>query len=806
MVFRQQEIDTQFFTPRAYQQELVEKALERNVIVALGTGTGKTFIAVRLIEEMAAALRRPWDEGGQRSFFIVDKVALVRQQAEQLRSGSDLSVGEYHGGRNVDLWNEARWLNELQQHQVLVLTAQIFYDLLQHGFLAWPRVCCLVLDECHHALGKAHPYRLLMDHYKRQETHQPRVLGLTASVISASANPAALRAQIRELESALAARLQTTSDVTQVAKYGAKPKIRLIIVRDFHPTPVAIRVNQMLKACLDFSRHSVFHADFDLDPTKPFHEALKRIISILDLLGPWAAWKVCGLWETQLRKLNAYNLTELQEMFNCMALTYIRATKILLSPMEAVASVQQLQPHIPDKILRLLEVLKQLNPANRPPEERKDDKRADEFSGIIFVEQRYVAYILKTMLKKVQSWDPASFGYLRLDFVIGVSGWNVAAEESLALHRRQEQVLRQFRARQLNLLIATSVLEEGVDVRHCNLVLRFDPPKDYRSYVQSRGRARKEKSLYVMLVEEALRDTYLAKLKEFAQIEMILHEHSQTDGNPPAQTLEPDLLSAAEQLARPYVVPAKTPDGAEARVTIATAVALVNRYCAKLPSDIFTKLVPRCDVEELGDGLFRASLVLPINSPVKETLYGVPMKNKKLAQMSVALEVCKELHRRGELDDHLLPVGKESVCRLLNQIEDDAELWPLDGRARPGSTKRKQYYHRLVPDALRDSRPLPDLPCYLHALHFSLQAPATGAGNPKNRPLVDLAESPRFLGLLSRKPFPPLPAFPLFARQGRLSCQLQTTTARITLAREQLQLLSNFHRFLFADILKSAQI
>ena len=49
------------------------------------------------------------------------------------------------------------------------------------------------------------------------------------------------------------------------------------------------------------------------------------------------------------------------------------------------------------------------------------------------------------------------------------------------------QVLRKFRKRELNLLIATSVLEEGVDVQQCNLVVKFDQPKDYRSYVQVRN-------------------------------------------------------------------------------------------------------------------------------------------------------------------------------------------------------------------------------------------------------------------------------------------------------------------------------
>ena len=54
---------------------------------------------------------------------------------------------------------------------------------------------------------------------------------------------------------------------------------------------------------------------------------------------------------------------------------------------------------------------------------------------------------------------------------------------------------------QVNLLVATSVAEEGLDIRTCSLVVRFDLPETLSSYIQSRGRARMQKSLYVLLLE-----------------------------------------------------------------------------------------------------------------------------------------------------------------------------------------------------------------------------------------------------------------------------------------------------------------
>ena len=58
--------------PRSYQEELLERAKERNTIVCLGTGTGKTFISVMLIKEMAHQVRETYKNGGKRTFFLVN--------------------------------------------------------------------------------------------------------------------------------------------------------------------------------------------------------------------------------------------------------------------------------------------------------------------------------------------------------------------------------------------------------------------------------------------------------------------------------------------------------------------------------------------------------------------------------------------------------------------------------------------------------------------------------------------------------------------------------------------------------------
>ena len=59
--------------PRPYQSELLDAAIEENTIVLLGTGAGKTFIAVMLIKELSHKIVRPFDEqGSKRTIFLVN--------------------------------------------------------------------------------------------------------------------------------------------------------------------------------------------------------------------------------------------------------------------------------------------------------------------------------------------------------------------------------------------------------------------------------------------------------------------------------------------------------------------------------------------------------------------------------------------------------------------------------------------------------------------------------------------------------------------------------------------------------------
>lgn len=65
------------------------------------------------------------------------------------------------------------------------------------------------------------------------------------------------------------------------------------------------------------------------------------------------------------------------------------------------------------------------------------------------------------------------------------------------------------------------------------------------------------------------------------------------------------------------------------------------RYCARLPSDPFTHLAPKCKTRELPDHTFYSTLYLPINSPLRASIV-VGIWGNKNVEISecVGVDVC----------------------------------------------------------------------------------------------------------------------------------------------------------------------
>jgi endoribonuclease Dicer len=92
------------------------------------------------------------------------------------------------------------------------------------------------------------------------------------------------------------------------------------------------------------------------------------------------------------------------------------------------------------------------------------------------------------------------YRHLKPDFVTGHGAELWGISETEMNFKTQEEKLTKFRTGKSNVLVGTSVVEEGVDIPKCNLVVMFDFPQNFRAFVQSRGRGRAKGAKYVLLV------------------------------------------------------------------------------------------------------------------------------------------------------------------------------------------------------------------------------------------------------------------------------------------------------------------
>ena len=85
---------------RPYQVELLQQAIQKNSIVYLGTGAGKTFIATMLIKELSAGIFYE----GKKTVFLVHRLPLATQQEKFIKDNTALTVRSFCGADNVDFW------------------------------------------------------------------------------------------------------------------------------------------------------------------------------------------------------------------------------------------------------------------------------------------------------------------------------------------------------------------------------------------------------------------------------------------------------------------------------------------------------------------------------------------------------------------------------------------------------------------------------------------------------------------------------------------------------------------------------
>ncbi|CAH1401946.1 unnamed protein product [Nezara viridula] len=421
---------------------------------------------------------------------------------------------------------------------------------------------------------------------------------------------------------------------------------------------------------------------------------------------------------------------------------------------------------------------------------------ADNLCGIIFVENRFTAKILYHLFHDLHKNDP-EFENISTQYTVGkIADPAVDPREAEIEHRKQEDVLKRFRMRECNLVIATSVLEEGIELPKCNLIVRYDPVPNYKSHAYSKGRAKHQYSYYISIIEEDMIDKYLKIYAQYICTEKLLLKRS--------SNLEATDEEESEANAYTNAIPAFKPLENGPSVDMSSSITLVNRYCAKLPSDTFTRLTPTWSIGDIffeGKFMYYCTVRLPINSPLKQDIVGHPMPSKVLSRRIAALETCRLLHGRGELDDNLEPIGKEAF----NSGFEEEDLSPIawdPNLPRPGTTKSRQYYYKRIANCLNNCRPVAGVDCYLYNIDMVLTCPLPEEQNTRGRKLHPPELAPQAFGILTLKEIPKVCPFPIFTRSGEVQVSLKLCSSSINLSERHVETIATFLNFIFTSVLR----
>ncbi len=460
---------------RLYQQQILGRAVRENLLVVLPTGLGKTPIALML------AVHRLGTHPGRKVLVLAPTKPLTNQHYSSFRkflamddSLFQVVTGEMKPHERVGIYRDKK---------VIFATPQTIRNDIDSGRIDLSAFSLIVFDEAHHAIGGyAYPY--IASKYA-EASEDPRILALSAS-------PGASREKIDEIcenlgVKAVDVRSERDSDVRPYVKEKEIEQVRVSLPPSF----------LAIKALLDEVYRKKVGQLRKFGLTKPSHLVNKRDLLAFqgDFMGrlraggrsSFAAVSIvtqCIKLEHALGLLETQGIRPLMEYWDKMRANKTKADKVLGNDMKvrnamnltaALAAKGSRHPKV-SKLCGIVDAEMRKNPESRI---------------IVFANYRTSVDDIVAALRNVQGARPVRF----------------VGQKDGVTQKEQLETVRMFREGDYNVLVATAVGEEGLDIPSANLAVFYEPvPSPLRS-IQRRGRVgRADIGKVIMLITENTRD------------------------------------------------------------------------------------------------------------------------------------------------------------------------------------------------------------------------------------------------------------------------------------------------------------
>ncbi|MEF8814721.1 MAG: DEAD/DEAH box helicase [Halovenus sp.] len=478
-------LDRPLITPglledREYQTSLADAALDQHTLVCLPTGLGKTTVSLLVTAHRLS-------EGGGRALLLAPTKPLVTQHAEFYRDALEVPdeeivvfTGEVSPDDRADLWDDAR---------VVLATPQVVENDLVGNRISLSSVTHCTFDECHRATGN-YAYNYIAERY-HDDAANPLVTGMSASpgddeeaILQVCRNLG-----IRNVE------VMTESD-SDVAAYTHETSVEwkrvdlpdaVETIRDAIREVITERMTQLKRLGVTGTTQ----------PDVSEREIQKIQRKVRDLMDADESSGYEGMsLLAEVRKLRTavtYVETQSVESFR----RYMDRQREAARSSGASKADQRMvsDPNVKQAVRRA-EAYDGLHPKYRRARMLIAETLGinDGERVIVFTESRDTAEALTDFLDE----------HFAVERFVGQS--DTDGSDGMT-QTEQQDTLEGFRAGESEVLVSTSVAEEGLDVPEVDLVLFYEPvPTAIRS-IQRKGRTgRQTEGRVVVLIAEDTRD------------------------------------------------------------------------------------------------------------------------------------------------------------------------------------------------------------------------------------------------------------------------------------------------------------
>jgi ERCC4-related helicase len=475
------------FTPRLYQQTIFNTAAGKNTLVVLPTGMGKTNIFL-----MLAAHRMKLYPQSKVLFIgptrpLIDQYLLVFKKHFEIEEDKmAVFTGQVNPSKRAEMWKSAR---------IIFSTPQGLENDVISNRISLEDVSLLGVDEAHRAVGD-YAYVWLAGQYLKRAKY-PRILGLTAS---------------------------PGSEIEKIEEVCQNLGIEQIEVRTDKDADVKQYIQEIK---IDWVKVTL----------PPVFKDIQKYLSLFlkERMEKLKKWGILRRKDFQLKYVNKSELLALQAQLRGRAASGERdfvlwnAISILAEIMKIQHAVELLETQGVGALHAYLEKLQKEGMGGKTKAIKNVIKDVNYRCALLKTEklfnekiqhpklielQKIVAKEIKEGTKIIvfnQYRDNAceivnelnKLADVRAQLFVGQS----KKKETGLSQKEQKEILEKFRAGEFNVLVATSVGEEGLDVPQVNIVIFYEPIPSAIRTIQRRGRTgRQESGRVIVLMALETRD------------------------------------------------------------------------------------------------------------------------------------------------------------------------------------------------------------------------------------------------------------------------------------------------------------